>query len=80
MSNHPVQSDRSEDTPVVRRKLSFLATMKAVLWSFFGVRRKSDYERDAAELNPIHVLIAGVIGAMFFVGFLIVIVNIVVSK
>ncbi len=63
-----------------RRSASFMATMKAVLWSFFGVRRKSDYERDAAQLNPVHVLIAGVLGAAVFIGFLMVVVRIVVSK
>jgi len=26
-----------------KRRLSFVATVKAVLWSFFGVRKKSDY-------------------------------------
>lgn len=72
--------ERASIEPVVRRKLSFLATMKAVLWSFFGVRRKRDYEQDAAELNPIHVLIAGVIGAIFFVCILVMVAKIVVSK
>ncbi len=63
-----------------QRKASFLATMKAVFWSFFGVRKKSDYERDAAQLNPVHVLIAGVIGALLFIGFLMAVVKIVVAK
>lgn len=80
MNDHPLQSEHTGEQPAVRRKLSFVATMKAVMWSFFGVRRKSDYERDAAELNPIHVLIAGVLGAMVFVGFLIAVVKVVVSK
>lgn len=65
---------------VVKRKASFGATMKAVLWSFFGIRRKKDYEQDAAQLNPIHVLIAGVIGALVFIGVLITIVRLVVAK
>ena len=64
----------------VRRKASFAATIKAVFWSFFGVRKRSDYESDAAQLNPVHVLIAGVIGALLFIGFLVTIVKIVVSK
>jgi hypothetical protein len=64
----------------VQRKASFLQTMKAVLWSFFGVRRKSDYERDAAQLNPVHVVIAGVIGAALFVTLLIFIVRYVVHS
>lgn len=69
-----------DERNVARRKASFLATAKAVFWSFFGVRKKSDYESDAAQLNPVHVLIAGVIGAAIFVGILIVIVKIVVAK
>jgi hypothetical protein len=61
-----------------RRKATFFQTVKAVLWSFFGVRKQSDYERDAAELNPVHVIIAGVIGAAIFVVVLILIVRSVV--
>ena len=68
------------DPNPVHRKASFLATMKAVCWSFFGVRKKSDYERDAARLNPIYVLIAGVIVAVMFVAVLLVVVKMVVSK
>lgn len=63
-----------------QRKTSFLATMKAVFWSFFGVRKKSDYEHDAAQLNPVHVIIAGVIGALIFIATLVMIVKIVVAK
>ena len=63
-----------------QRKASFAATMKAVFWSFFGVRRKSDYERDAAQLNPVHVLVAGIIGALLFIGILVMIVRLVVAK
>lgn len=63
-----------------KRKASFGATMKAVFWSFFGVRRKSDYEKDAAQLNPVHVIIAGVIGALIFIATLVVIVKAVVAQ
>ncbi|QRX83773.1 DUF2970 domain-containing protein [Glaciimonas sp. PAMC28666] len=62
-----------------RRKMSFGATVKAVLWGFFGVRKKKDYESDAAGLNPIHVVIAGVIGAIIFIVILITIVKLVVA-
>jgi hypothetical protein len=62
------------------RKVSFGATVKAVFWSFFGVRKKSDYERDAAQLNPVHVVIAGLIGALLFIGLLVTVVRIVVAK
>lgn len=63
-----------------QRKASFLATVKAVLWSFFGVRKKSAYEKDAAQLNPLHVIIAGLIGAMLFIAILVTIVKFVVAK
>jgi hypothetical protein len=63
-----------------RRKASFGATIKAVLWSFFGVRKKSDYERDAQQLNPVHVIIAGIIGAAIFIATLLLIVKSVVGK
>ena len=63
-----------------QRKGSFVATMKAVFWSFFGVRKRSDYEDDAAKLNPLHVVIAGVIGAAIFVVVLLLIVKMVVAQ
>lgn len=63
-----------------QRKMSFGATMKAVFWSFFGIRKKSDYEKDAQQLNPVHVIIAGVIGAAIFIVTLLLIVKSVVGK
>jgi hypothetical protein len=63
-----------------RRNASFGATMKAVFWSFFGVRRRSDYDKDAAQLNPVHVIIAGIIGALIFIATLVIIVKAVVAQ
>ena len=77
--NDAPEAARVSERPT-QRKASFVATMQAVFWSFFGVRKKSDYERDAAQLNPVHVLIAGLIGALLFIGFLVIIVKLVVSK
>ena len=65
---------------VTQRKMSFGATMRAVFWSFFGVRKRQDYEKDAAQLNPVHVIIAGLIGAALFIAVLIFIVRLVVAK
>ncbi len=64
----------------VSRKGSFLGTLSAVAWSFFGVRRGKDYERDVAQLNPVHVIIAGLIGAALFVGGLVLLVQWVISS
>jgi UDP-N-acetylmuramyl pentapeptide phosphotransferase/UDP-N-acetylglucosamine-1-phosphate transferase len=63
-----------------QRKASFGATIKAVLWSFFGVRKRSDYEKDAQQLNPVHVIIAGIVAAAIFVAILLLIVNAVVAN
>jgi len=48
------------------RRAGFLATLRAVLWSFIGVRKRQDYQQDASSLNPLAVVVAGLIaGAMF---------------
>jgi len=54
------------DNPVAR-KGSLLQTAGAVAWSFFGVRRRADYANDVSKLNPVHVVIAGLVGAALFV-------------
>lgn len=64
----------------VRRKASIGRTLKAVGWSFFGVRKARDLERDAAELNPLHVVVAGVVVAAIFVGALVVLVKWVIAS
>ena len=62
------------------RKASPLQTFRAVAWSFFGVRRSKDLEKDVARLNPVHVVIAGLIGAAMFVGALVLLVRWVVGS
>jgi hypothetical protein len=62
------------------RRGSFLQTLRAVGWSFFGVRRSSDNALDVQKLNPVHVVIAGVLGAALFVGALVLLVQWVVTS
>jgi len=62
------------------RKSSFGASMKAVFWSFFGVRKRRDYEHDAANLNPFHVILAALIGVAIFIGVLVMVVRFAVSQ
>jgi hypothetical protein len=52
-----------------------LSVAKAVFWSFVGIRKKADYEKDALTINPVHVIIAGIMGAALFVGLLLMIVK-----
>jgi len=58
---------------------TFGATMKAVFWSFFGVRKRRDYEVDASNLNPIHVIVGGLIGVALFIGILVFLVRLAVA-
>jgi hypothetical protein len=63
-----------------RRKASFGASMKAVFWSFFGVRKRRDYEDDAANLNPFHVIVAALLGLAIFIGVLLFVVKLAVAQ
>ena len=61
------------------RKPSLWVTLSAVLWGFLGVRRGSDYQKDIVRLNPLHLMVAGVVLAFVFVGVLMLVVGGVVS-
>ena len=78
MAAHEPAGQEGRKTPAV--KSSFWASMKAVFWSFFGVRKRSDYESDAANLNPLHVIVAALLGAAIFIGVLLVLVRFAVSQ
>lgn len=64
--------------PEQPQKASFLYSLRAVVWSFTGLRRKSDFDTDSAKLNPVHVVIAGFLAVACLVGILIFIVKFVV--
>jgi hypothetical protein len=53
-----------------RRHASLGQTARAVFWSFFGVRKRAHYEADAARLNPVVVVVMGIVGAVLFIGVL----------
>ncbi|CAM3708711.1 DUF2970 domain-containing protein [Polynucleobacter brandtiae] len=63
----------------MKKKSSFLQSMKAVLWGFLGVRKQSGLQEDVASLSFVHIIIAGVIGALIFMSVLLLIVKAVVS-
>ena len=63
-----------------RRPASLLQTLRAVAWSFLGIRRASGLEDDVQRLNPVHVVIGGVLGAAVFVVAIMVLVHWVVSS
>lgn len=73
------ESDVGEQ-PTGRRRAAPLRTLLAVVWSFFGVRKSKDLERDLRELNPLHVVIAGLVVAALFVGALVALVQWVIKS
>ena len=62
------------------RRGSLLQTLRAVAWSFLGIRRSDGYAQDVSKLNPVHVVIAGVVGGLLFVLALVLLVRWVVGS
>jgi len=71
---------RGSDVPPSPRRGSLLRTVRAVAWSFFGVRKSRDLERDVSELKPLHVIVVGVAVAAVFVLALVLLVNWVIAS
>ena len=58
-------TDTMADTP--KQKSSLLRTVKAVAWSFIGLRKGSEFEEDVKQLNPLHIVAVGSAGAVVLV-------------
>ncbi len=61
-------------------KISLLRSVKAVAWSFLGIRKSSEFQEDIDKITPLHVLGVGLVAGLLFVVGLIVLVNLVVAK
>ena len=70
----------SADRSPLRRRASLWQTVRAVFWSFFGVRRSADWEADVQKLNPVHLIIAGLLGAALFIAMLVLLVRWVIGS
>lgn len=64
----------------VRRPASPLQTFRAVAWSFFGIRRGAGHAEDMQKLNPVHLIVAGLVGGALFVLLLVLLVRWVVGS
>ena len=58
-----------------QKSATLLETVRAVLWSFFGVRNADEYEKDWSRLSLPKIIIVGIIGAAIFVLTLVLLVN-----
>lgn len=71
----------SEDLKqLAQRKLNFFQTLKAIAWAMFGVRKGTGYQEDIDKLNPVHLVIAGLLFGVLFVVSLVTIVGLVLSS
>lgn len=70
------EDSKKQDNP---KRAGVLQVARAVVWSFMGIRKKSDLENDAAMITPVQVVIGGIIGGIIFVLSLILLVRLVVS-
>ena len=59
---------------------SFRRSIKMVAWSFFGIRKNSEYQQDLASANPLHIILAAFAGVVVLVVALVALVNWVVLK
>ena len=60
--------------------MSFLRAIKAVLWSFVGIRKRSGYEEDLGKLNPFAVIAVALVLVALFVAGLVTLVHWVAGK
>ncbi|RQO79247.1 DUF2970 domain-containing protein [Acidovorax sp. FJL06] len=67
-----------EQPPVAKpleRKGSLLRTVRAVAWSLIGLRKGSEYQQDVEKLNPLHIIVVGLVAVFLLVMGLIALVN-----
>ena len=72
--------DTASDQKKVATSGTLVQTLRAVAWSFLGIRRSADYAADVQRLNPVHLVIAGVFCAALFVAALVLLVKWVVNS
>jgi hypothetical protein len=65
--------------PPPRPKKSLWRTVKAVAWSFVGLRARGDFEEDIQHLSLLHIIAVGLAGVFVFVAVLVLLVKWVVA-
>ena len=53
--------------PDAPRQGSLWRTIRAVGWSFFGVRKNSGVQDDVTKLNPLHIIAVALVAVALFV-------------
>jgi hypothetical protein len=80
MNPKPNPNPNSGLKDAAQRPASVWQTVRAVAWSFLGIRRAAGYEQDVQRLNPVYVVVAGIVGAGLFIALLVLLVRWVVGS
>ncbi len=71
MATEPESESARKEASPKPPAATFAQTLAAVLWGFFGVRKDRDLKRDAASINPLHLILMGVaLAALLVLGLL----------
>jgi len=57
---------------------STLRAFKLVAWSFLGIRKRSEFQKDVTQVTPAQVVLVGIVSGLLFVMMLVVVVNLIV--
>lgn len=68
------------NSPAPRPKNTLWRTVKAVAWSFVGLRSRSGFEEDIKQVSLLHIIAVGLVGIVVFVAALVLLVNWVVAR
>jgi len=60
-------------------RAGFWYTLRAVVWSFFGLRRHRDFNDTDQKLNPLYIVLAALLGVALLIVLLLVAVRFAVS-
>ena len=51
-----------------------------MLSAFIGIRRRQAAERDHVAIRPVHIVVAGIIGALLFIATLVTLVHFIIAR
>jgi hypothetical protein len=66
------------ESKVLPTVISTFRAFQMVSWSFFGIRKRSEFHKDAAQVTPAQLVFVAVVSGLLFVIGLIVVVNLIV--
>lgn len=62
-----MSKNAGQEVPPLARERSFLRSVKTVAWAFLGLRKRTEYQRDLESINPLHVIVVGILGFLLLI-------------